>query len=59
MAEAPYDSEDVLQALLAKFPDLLAGPAARVSRIYTITRRTRFETTRDRKRGASHAGDDV
>jgi hypothetical protein len=25
MAEAPYDSEDVLQALLAKFPDLLAG----------------------------------
>ena len=25
MAEAPYDSEDVLQELLAKFPDLLAG----------------------------------
>jgi hypothetical protein len=25
MAEAPYDSEDVLQGLLAKFPDLLAG----------------------------------
>ena len=25
MTEAPYDSEDVLQALLAKFPDLLAG----------------------------------
>src|SRR3954451_7376395 len=25
MTEAPYDSEDVLQELLAKFPDLLAG----------------------------------
>jgi hypothetical protein len=25
MTEAPYDSEDVLQRLLAKFPDLLAG----------------------------------
>lgn len=25
MTEAPYDSEDVLQALIAKFPDLLAG----------------------------------
>src|SRR5687767_7172166 len=25
MTEAPYDSEDVLQGLLAKFPDLLAG----------------------------------
>lgn len=25
MAEAPYDTEDVLQELLAKFPDLLAG----------------------------------
>jgi hypothetical protein len=25
MAEAPYDREDVLQELLAKFPDLLAG----------------------------------
>ena len=25
MIEAPYDSEDVLQRLLAKFPDLLAG----------------------------------
>jgi len=25
MAEAPYDSEDVLQGLIAKFPDLLAG----------------------------------
>jgi hypothetical protein len=25
MAETPYDSEDVLQALLARFPDLLAG----------------------------------
>ena len=25
MTEAPYDSEDVLQALLAKYPDLLAG----------------------------------
>ena len=25
MTEAPYDSEDVLQSLLAKYPDLLAG----------------------------------
>ena len=25
MTEAPYDSEDVLQELLAKFPDLLVG----------------------------------
>jgi len=25
MTEAPYDTEDVLQSLLAKFPDLLAG----------------------------------
>ena len=25
MTEAPYDSEDVLQGLLARFPDLLAG----------------------------------
>jgi len=25
MTEAPYDSEDVLQELLARFPDLLAG----------------------------------
>jgi hypothetical protein len=25
MTEAPYDSEDVLQELIAKFPDLLAG----------------------------------
>ena len=25
MTEAPYDSEDVLQSLLARFPDLLAG----------------------------------
>jgi hypothetical protein len=25
MTEAPYDTEDVLQELLAKFPDLLAG----------------------------------
>ena len=25
MTEAPYDNEDVLQGLLAKFPDLLAG----------------------------------
>src|SRR5215211_4729982 len=25
MVETPYDSEDVLQALLARFPDLLAG----------------------------------
>ena len=25
MTEARYDSEDVLQELLAKFPDLLAG----------------------------------
>jgi hypothetical protein len=25
MSEGPYDSEDVLQELLAKFPDLLAG----------------------------------
>ena len=25
MTEAPYDSEDVLQEVLAKFPDLLAG----------------------------------
>ena len=25
MTEAPYASEDVLQELLAKFPDLLAG----------------------------------
>ena len=25
MTESPYDSEDILQALLAKYPNLLAG----------------------------------
>jgi len=32
----PYDGEDVLQALLAKYPSLLAGDQLRSSRTATL-----------------------
>ena len=50
MAEAPYDSEDVLQGLLAKFPDLLAGdqlPVGDARRWVLIDRETAVPDSED------------
>ncbi|MGA6948040.1 MAG: hypothetical protein WBZ00_09830, partial [Solirubrobacterales bacterium] len=50
MAEAPYDSEDVLQGLLAKFPDLLARdqlPVGDARRWVLIDRETAVPDSED------------
>lgn len=50
MREAPYDSEDILQELLARFPDLLAGdqlPRSEARRWILIARESALPDSED------------